>query len=97
MSLFKTTVYRLYHQTFYTVLQTHMQMHTLYTAQVKSEQHIEWSSQLYTVFIDSEKAFDSINREAMWKEVKHYGVPTQIINLIKETYWGYACPVVHEG
>ena len=33
----------------------------------------------------------------MWKEVKHYVVPTQIVNLIKETYRGYACRVVHEG
>jgi hypothetical protein len=55
------------------------------------EQCIEWSSCLYTVFVDFEKAFDSISREAMWKEVKYYGVLTQIINLIKETCWGYAC------
>ena len=61
------------------------------------EQRVHWSSCLYTVFIDFEKAFDSINREAMWKEVKHYGVPTQIVNLIIETYRGYACQVVHEG
>jgi hypothetical protein len=61
------------------------------------EQCIERSSRLYTVFIDFEKAYDSINREATWKEVKRYGVPTQIINLIKETYRGYACQVVHEG
>jgi hypothetical protein len=52
---------------------------------------------LYTAFVDFEKAFDSVNREAMWKEVKCYGVPTQIINLIQETFRGYACRVVHEG
>jgi hypothetical protein len=33
----------------------------------------------------------------MWKEVKRYGVLTQIINLIKETYRSYACRVVHKG
>jgi hypothetical protein len=33
----------------------------------------------------------------MWKEVKRYGAPTQIVHLIKETYRGYACRVVHEG
>jgi hypothetical protein len=33
----------------------------------------------------------------MWKEVKRYGVPTQIISLIKETYRGYVCRIVHEG
>ena len=33
----------------------------------------------------------------MWKEVKNYGVPKQIVGLIKETYRGYICRVVHEG
>ena len=33
----------------------------------------------------------------MWKNVKPYGVPTQIVTLIKETYRGYACRIVHEG
>jgi hypothetical protein len=46
------------------------------------EQCVEWSSRLYTVFIDFEKSFDTINREAMWKVVKRYGVPTQIVKLI---------------
>ena len=49
------------------------------------EQCVEWSPRLYTVFADFKKAFDSINRGVMWKEVKRYGVPTQIVNLIKET------------
>jgi hypothetical protein len=52
---------------------------------------------LYAVFVDYEKALDSVNREAMWKEVKRYGMPTQIVDLIKETYRGYICGVVHEG
>jgi hypothetical protein len=66
------------------------------TLQIIIEQCIEWSSRLYTVFVDSEKAFDSINREAMWKEVKRYGMPIQIVNVIKVTYQGCACRVVHE-
>lgn len=67
------------------------------TLRIIVEQCIGWSSRPYTVFIDFEKTFDSINREAMWKEVKHYGVPTQIAILVKETYWGYACRVLLEG
>jgi len=67
------------------------------TLRIIIEQCIEWSSRLYAVFIDFEKAFDSVNREAMWKEVKNYGVPKQLIDLIKETYQGYMCRVVHEG
>jgi hypothetical protein len=67
------------------------------TLRIVIEQCIESASRLYTVFVDFEKAFDSINREVMWKEVKCYGVPTQIVSLIKKTYQGYAGRVVHEG
>ena len=40
------------------------------------KQCIEWTSCLYTVFVNFKKAFDSINRKAMWKEVKRYGMPS---------------------
>ena len=32
----------------------------------------------------------------MWKEVKRYGKPKQLVDLIKETYRGYMCRLVHE-
>ena len=37
-------------------------------------------------FIDFSKAFDSINREVMWKILAHYGIPLKIINAIKALY-----------
>jgi len=67
------------------------------TLRIIIELCVEWSSRLYAVFIDFEKAFNLVNREAMWKEVKNYRVPKQIVDLIKETYHGYICRVVHEG
>ena len=48
------------------------------------------------IIVHHQEVFDSVNREAMWKEVKRYGVPKQIVDLIKETYQGYMCRVVHE-
>jgi len=51
---------------------------------------------LYAVFIDFEKASDLVNREAMWKEVKCYGIPKQLVDLIKETNRGYMCRLVHK-
>nr|KAG5704548.1 hypothetical protein BaRGS_031812 [Batillaria attramentaria] len=33
-----------------------------------------------------EKAFDSVDREALWKLLRHYGVPGKIISLIQCTY-----------
>ncbi len=52
------------------------------------EQSIEWNSSLYVNFIDFEKAFDSLDREILWKLLDHYGIPTKLITLIKKyVYW----------
>ena len=50
------------------------------------EQSLEWKSPLYINFIDYEKVFDSIDRETMWKLLRHYGVPEKIISLIRCHY-----------
>ena len=61
------------------------------------EQSIEWNSPLYVNFVDYEKAFDSIDRETLWKLLRHYGVPVKFVNLIRNSYEGLSCRVVHEG
>ena len=35
------------------------------------------------VFRDFEKTFDSLDREAMWRILHHYGIPGKIINMLK--------------
>ena len=40
---------------------------------------------LYINFIGDEKAFDSVDRETMWKLLRHYGIPKKIISLIRCT------------
>ena len=50
------------------------------------EQSLEWNSPLYINFIDYEKAFDSVDRETMWKLLRHYGVPKKIISIILCTH-----------
>ena len=47
------------------------------------EQSVEWQSSLYINFIDFEKAFDSVNREGMWQLMRHYGIPSKIVTIIK--------------
>ena len=39
------------------------------------EQSLEWKSPLYINFIDFEKAFDSVDRETLWKLLRKHGVP----------------------
>jgi hypothetical protein len=61
------------------------------------EQNYEWNSTMYMLFVDFEKAFDSVDRCVMWRLLLKYGIPPKIVNLIRETYNGYECQVVHEG
>ena len=40
----------------------------------------------YVLFVDIVKAFDSVNREMLWKILKKYGIPTETIAIIKKMY-----------
>ena len=57
----------------------------------------EWISPLYINFIDYEKAFDSVDRETLWKLLRHYRVPEKFVSLIHCTYQGMTCKVAHAG
>ena len=61
------------------------------------EQSIEFQSPLFVVFIDYQKAFDSINREAIWRALRRRRVPEKITNLIKQGYNGFSCRVLHHN
>ena len=50
------------------------------------EQSHEWNTELYMVLVDYEKAFDSIDRETLWKIMKAYGIPDKFIELVKAFY-----------
>lgn len=47
------------------------------TLRIIVEQTIEWSSSLYVLFVDFEKAFDSLDRKVLWKILCHHGVPEE--------------------
>ena len=61
------------------------------------EQSLEWNSPLYISFIDYEKAFDSVDRETMWKLLRHYEAPKKIISLIRCTFQDMSCKTAHSG
>ena len=61
------------------------------------EQFIECNPSLYVNFVDYEKAFDSLDRETLWKIVRHYVVPMKLVNMIKNSYEGMSCRVIHDG
>ncbi|CAH8483518.1 unnamed protein product [Schistosoma haematobium] len=67
------------------------------TLRIIVEQSIEWNSSLYINFIDYKKEFDSVDRTILWKLLRHYGVPEKIVNIIRNSYDGLNCKVVHGG
>ncbi|VDP70350.1 unnamed protein product [Schistosoma curassoni] len=67
------------------------------TLRIIVEQSIKWNSSHYINFIEYEKAFDSVNRTTLWKFLQHYGVPEKIFNIIRNSYDGLHCEIVHGG
>ncbi len=51
----------------------------------------------YINFIDYEKAFDSLDRDTLWKLWRHYGIPEKIITIIQNNYQATSCKVLHAG
>ena len=49
------------------------------------------------VFVDFEKAFDSIDQELLWKNLRHYGVPEKIVRMIRVFYDGFQARFLHKG
>ncbi len=58
------------------------------TLRIIIEQSQDFKSLLYTVFLDFEKAFDSLDREVLWQLMRHYGIPEKLTTIIKNTYSG---------
>ena len=67
------------------------------TLRIIVEQCLEWNSPVYATFVDYEKAFDSVDREVLWKLLRHYGIPEKYIILIQKTYVKWTCRVIHNG
>ncbi|XP_062593863.1 uncharacterized protein LOC134255360 [Saccostrea cucullata] len=59
------------------------------------EQCTEWQRHLYVNFVDFERAFDSIHRDSLWSILRHYGIPSKMVHLIKSFYNNFKCSVGH--
>jgi hypothetical protein len=67
------------------------------TLRIIIEQNNEWNERLYLVFIDFEKAFDSVSRDKIWKIMERFGLPQKLLKLIQETYRNYTCQIHTKG
>jgi len=55
----------------------------IHTIRQIAEKRYEYNEDLHLVFIDFKQAYDSINREELWKVLRYLGIPQKYINLIK--------------
>jgi hypothetical protein len=72
------------------------------TARIFAMKHIlekcyEYVVDIHCVFIDFKQAFDSINRNELYKSLYNLGIPRKLINLIKESLTNTKGKVVVQG
>ena len=58
------------------------------------EQSNEWQLPIILNFVDFQKAFDSVDRKALWNILRVYGMPAKIIKLISSLYENSECTVL---
>jgi len=57
------------------------------------ENYLNRNKKLYMAFIDFKKAFDSVNRQVLWKILDYYGIRGKIVNVLKSMYDNVTCCV----
>ena len=50
------------------------------------EKEIQRKGKLYTCFIDFKRAFDSVNREFLWKKMSRLGLPEKFVRILMSVY-----------
>ena len=58
------------------------------------EQCIEWNANLYVCFVDSEKAFDTVDRSVLWRIMRSCSIPDKIVKMVKVMYSGSEFAVI---
>ena len=56
----------------------------IFTVRQVQEKCIEQNMDLFAIFIDLTKAFDTVNREALWSTHSKLGCPAKFVNLIRQ-------------
>jgi hypothetical protein len=67
------------------------------TLRIAVEQSLEYRGPLNLIFVDFERAFDSLKDTAIWQKLAERGVPIKLVNIIKELYNKSTCQVIHRN
>ena len=61
-------------------------MDQIFTIKCLCEKFWKKGREVYMAFMDLEKAYDSLNREALWKVMCKYGVRSKLLDAVKCFY-----------
>ena len=60
------------------------------------EQSLKWQTPLYSVFVDFQKAFESVDRKVILELMHRYGCPPKFFNIIRQLYENATCQFIHD-
>ena len=72
-------------------------MYMIFTARQLQEKCREHQRELYAVFVDLTKAFDSVDRSALWEILLKIGCPHDFVTIIRSFRDGMIAMVVENG
>ena len=55
----------------------------IFALKIINEKLWEYNQSVQYLLIDLQKAYDSIHRDALWKCLKEFNIPTKLINMCK--------------
>ncbi|BHF71084.1 hypothetical protein SprV_0401413800 [Sparganum proliferum] len=69
----------------------------IFTASQPQEKCQEMQTHLYSTFVNLTKAFDTVNREGLWKIVQKFGCPEPFTQIVRQLHGGMAMRVTDNG
>ena len=69
----------------------------IFAARQLQEKCLEQNQDLYTTFVDLTKAFDTVDREGLWKIMGEYGCPVKFIHMVRQFHDGMKAHVLDNG
>ncbi|BHF82989.1 hypothetical protein SprV_0802613000 [Sparganum proliferum] len=69
----------------------------IHAVSVVIEKCQEMRTHLYSTFVDLTKAFDTVNREGLWKIMQKFGCPERFIQMVRQLHDGMMARVTDNG
>ncbi|VDM06301.1 unnamed protein product [Schistocephalus solidus] len=69
----------------------------IFAARQLQEKYQERRTHLYTTFVDLKKAFDTVNRDGLWKVMQKFGCPERFTHMVRQLHDGMTARVPDNG